>query len=135
MQERKPERRRWRLWLVAFPVVLVALLMTAALSLILIPRTTAEASIIADLWLICFVLLPLVICLAPLYLLLAAAFIGVGNLINVTERQLVRAKSLTEVARERTTTTADDLNRRSIGISARFAFLDRIFNQDNAKHE
>ncbi|GAB4508643.1 MAG: hypothetical protein OHK0046_01660 [Anaerolineae bacterium] len=129
------ERSRLSLWVVALPVVLVGFILVALVLIVFVPRSSPQISIIADFVLICFTLFPLVICVSPLFLLIMAAAFGVGSLLNTTEKLLIRLKGLTQSVLTRTENVSANLNRRSIGLAASLAFLDRIFEKRENRHE
>ncbi len=131
----KPEFSRRRLWMIALPVLLAFIIIMAFVVGVVVPRSSPQISILADLILICFTLLPVVICLSPLYLILMAGAFGMNSVIDKTEKLLVRGKTASQTARNRTITAADQLNRRSIGIGTRLAFLDRIFEEKTTPDE
>lgn len=123
--------RRPMLLVAVLIVILFIVLVVSALSSISAADANGVApqlSIIADVVVICTVFLPLIICLAIPYMLIMLAIFGVSRLHYLTERGLDTGLNLTRRAADVTNKTADELSQRSIAISTRFAFLDRIIN-------
>jgi len=103
-------------------------LIVALLLLLLIPRTPAQISIVGDCMMICFVLLPLLICLLPVYIVLAVSVFYTGKLNTYTGNKLHVITTATRRAADTAAQYGDRLSERSIGLRARFAILNEIIN-------
>jgi TM2 domain-containing membrane protein YozV len=86
---------------------------------------TGQFSIISNIFLICFVLCPLVICAFPIYLLLALGAFLLNKVDHSAADGLRRVQTISRSAADRATTLGDRLSRSSIRWNARFAFVDR----------
>lgn len=115
-------RSIWR-WL-----ILAALIVFAGLVISLVLQRAAQVSLIADFMLIVMVLCPMVLCFAPLAIGLWVAVFAMTRLDGALSRQLDRLEGATQSLSDRTAKAGDALSRQSIGLTARFAILDRFFN-------
>lgn len=124
LEKSRVESRRliWR-WL-----ILAAFIVVAALGISLVLQRAAQVSLIADFMLIVMVLCPMLLCFAPLAIGLWVAVFAMTRLDGTLSRQLDRLEGATQSLSDRTAKAGDALSRRSIGLSARFAILDRFFN-------
>ena len=108
----------------------VGLFIVVLLLALLVPRTPSEVSIVGNCMMICFVLLPLLLCLIPVYIVLAVGVFYTHKLNNYTGSKI---NVLTKATRRAADTTAKYSNiaaKKSIGLRARFAFLNRIIYGD-----
>ena len=121
--ERQHRRETFRQ--VVLPVVLgFAGLLTAiglAAWLVAVQPAPGQLSLVADMLLIVFVLLPMVICLLPLYILLMVAAFGTGALHNASARQLRRLNRLTQTVSDRTIQVTERANRQTLALRVRLA--------------
>jgi len=96
--------------------------------LLLVPRTPAQVSIVGNCMTICFVLLPLLICLMPVYLVLAVGAFYTYRLNTYSGNKLNAINRATRTAADTAAKYGDQLSERSIGFRARFAVLNKIIN-------
>jgi hypothetical protein len=110
--------------MIAPPVVGIGVL--ALLLLLLVPRTPAEVSIIGDVFVICFVLCPAILCLLPIYFILVLAAIYTGKLNSITGSKLSAVESMTEKAADSANKVGKKVGRWSIDWRTRFALLNYL---------
>ena len=127
-------------WKVVAPVVLAGVViigMVVGMVLKMAENGTeqAQVSIVGDVMLICFGLCPLLLCSTLFYAIIVAAIYGVNWLHRTTKRTMQRAETATGSLADKTAVAADQLNRKSIGISAGSAFLDRMLDQPESETE
>ncbi|MBC8170513.1 MAG: hypothetical protein H7X77_02535 [Anaerolineae bacterium] len=112
--------------------ILLAMVGGGVFILILIGITLTQPSrgisVISNVMLTCLCLLPMVICLLPIYLLLVVAIYGMNRVHGSVETQLHRAQDASVSLIERSNGITDSLNRSSINFSALLAHLDPLFN-------
>lgn len=118
-RHRRETRRQILLPFVGGVVLVVVLVIVAALA------GRAPLSAAANLLLMVLVLCPLVLCLLPLYFLLAIAVAGVGRAHGGIAAPLRRVEDLSVSLRDRTKTITERAARVTIGLNARFAPLDK----------
>jgi len=104
------------------------MIIISVLLLLLVPRTPAQVSIVANCLVICFVLLPLLLCLLPMYLMLAVSVFYTRKLNTYTGDKLHVITTATRRAADTAATYGDRFSKRSIGWRARFAILNNIIN-------
>lgn len=95
---------------------------------IMLTQSPRGISVISNIMLTCLCLLPMVICLLPVYLLLVAAIYGMNRVHGKAEAALDRARDTSASLRERSAGVTASLNRSSINFSALLAHLDPLFN-------
>lgn len=122
----KTTRRNFRRGIAIF--VLTAFVILLIVALISIPGTPEQVSIISNTFVICFVLLPCLICLVPIYILILAAIYGVFVVHNGTGSILGRVQGLTQTASTFMLRWMERAGKLSIGINSRFAFLSGFFS-------
>lgn len=129
----KRHRRQTLLWL-ALPMLGVSVGLIVLVMALVVPgspiqlRQAAQVGIIADWMLIWFVLCPVVLCLFPIFVVLMAAFWGTSWVHHGTSRGLRRVQVGSRSIAEKAAAAAEKINRGSIGLNARFAFLDQLLN-------
>lgn len=127
-ERHRQEVRRWVILPVIGGLILLGVLLLS--TLFLTPRGLGT---VANFLLSCFCLLPLVICVFPLYLGLMAAIYGMSWLTDFSLKRLEQVRELTVSLEQSTVETTDRLSRQAINISASLAHLDPIldiFNRD-----
>jgi membrane protein implicated in regulation of membrane protease activity len=127
-------------WKVAAPVVLAGVLIIGAVIGMVLAMAEngteqAQVSIVGDVMLICFGLCPLLLCSTLFYAIVVASIYGVNRLHRVTRQSLHRAETATGTLADKTASVADNLNRKSISISAGTAFLDHMLDQPESETE
>ncbi len=133
LSKRSTTKRPVRIWRIYAPVLLAALVILAigvALVVAAYPfegQQSQQISIIGNTMLMCFVLLPMILCGAIVFLLFAAAGLGIRSLHNSAEGGVQRVGELTSTAAERAASAAESVSRRSIAFNARFAYFERLF--------
>lgn len=117
----------------------IALVGAGFAALIAIPallRSPAQTRIIGDVALICFGLLPLLICGFAFYAVLMAAIFGINTLERGGRGGLRGVRRRTYRLSQQADETGEQISRRSIDIGSRLSSLDRIFERsDEDKHE
>lgn len=127
-------KRPVRIWRIYAPVLLAALVIVAIGVALLVAASPFEAtqtqqiSIIGNIMLMCFVLLPMLLCGAVVFLLIAAAVVGINMLHDSAEGGVQRVGELTTQAAERAASAAESVSQRSIDLNARFAYFERLFS-------
>jgi hypothetical protein len=122
----RTQRRQFRRQIL-LPMGLGALVLIGAL-LALIPLSRQDVSIIADLMLSCLCLLPMVICLFPIYMLATVSVFMLNRADSAVTKQVRRVRGATETLRVRTDSATDEVNERVMGWSVRVAALNVLFD-------
>lgn len=134
LSKRSTAKRPVRIWRLYAPVLLAGLAIVAlgvALVVAAWPyeaTQTQQISIIGNTMLMCFVLLPMILCGAVVFLLFAGAALGIRSLHNSAEGGMQRVSDLTHTAAERAASAAESVSRRSIDFNARFAHFERLLS-------
>jgi hypothetical protein len=140
---KRPDRMMQWIMLITFAVGLLIPIFVLFLTIPGLPLYLGDkgrVSILADVLLICFALCPMILCLFPIYLLLMVSIYGLELVYRMTSKPLGRAREITQTVADKTAESADNISRKSIEISARFAFFDRLVNffdrkTSQAKHK
>jgi hypothetical protein len=103
----------------------ILILVLTGVTLTLPPR---GISIISNLMLTCMCLLPIALCLFPVFLVLVLAIYGMNRVNTLAGSQMDRARSASAELATRSSEITDNLNRRSVNLSAVMARLDPLFN-------
>jgi hypothetical protein len=119
----RQEVRRW----VFFPVIggLILIVVLVLSTIFLTPRGLGT---VANFLLSCFCLLPLVLCVFPLYMILMAAIYGMSWLTDFSLQRLEQVRELTVSLEKSAADTTDRLNRQAIDVSASLARLNPILD-------
>lgn len=117
-----------RVWL---PFLLVTGVLIAVIANGLTALTPRELEAMSSFVYTCFCLLPVFVCLLPVYLGLMAAVYGMHRLNSSADRRMQGLEAFTRRVMLRTGNVTDNLNRRSIGLSAVLARFDPLFNLFN----
>ncbi|PJF23013.1 MAG: hypothetical protein CUN56_03070 [Phototrophicales bacterium] len=133
MVEKPTNQQKTRFSVVILPILLVAIAIPVILLLLAAGSSPFSIgrggiSIISSVITICCFLIPLLLCFAPLYLLLMAAIYGINKLEQGSETQLARVQRQTKNLAEKTAAIGEAIAQKSIGISSRFAYFNRLFN-------
>lgn len=110
-----------------------ALVIIAVVIAILLTKNPAQINLLSNVFVICLVLLPMILCSAVFYIIILAGMYGVRRLELKSKRT---AKDLQEKAKrlnKETLATAEKLNRNSIGFGSRFSHLENIFKRSGGK--
>jgi cell division septal protein FtsQ len=116
-------------WLYIFlpMVIFVVLLVVVVLGVISLPQSS-QKSLIAD-WLFTVMFLcPMVLCLFPVVILLVAGVVGLNKAHSMSLRPLRRLQDLSLKLKDRTASTTDTINRRTVDVSVRLAYLERLLS-------
>lgn len=124
----KTEDRIVRAVMIA-PLV-VGILMLVALLLLLVPRTPAQVSITSNVMLMCFVYLPLFLCLLPVYFIVAITAFYAGKLNHYTGSKLGKLRTATRKAADSAATYGSAIGRRSMGLREKAAILNKIIGEN-----
>jgi hypothetical protein len=108
---------------VVLGVVLIALLVGSTVFL-----TPRQLTLVSNLMLTCICLLPLVVCMTPLYLGAVVAAFGMSRVNAGALTQLERARVFSASLAARTAQATENLNRRAISTSASLARLDPLLD-------
>jgi hypothetical protein len=116
--------------LVILPVIggLILILVLVLSTIFLTPRGLGT---VANFLLSCFCLLPLALCVFPIYMLLMAAVYGMSWLTDFSAQRLDQVRDLTASLEQNAAETTDRLNRQMIDLSASLARLDPLLNLFN----
>ena len=119
------QRQTRRMILIPF-IIGIVLLLALTIGAGLLGRL--ETAFISNFMLIIFVLCPVVLCLLPIYILMAVMVVGMNRVHDGLMKALQRLLNLSETARDRTYSLTDRASRASINLNARLAPLDIVFN-------
>ncbi|MEM6284302.1 MAG: hypothetical protein AAF787_19070 [Chloroflexota bacterium] len=116
-------------------------LLASVLSLLLL--TPPQLSMVSDALVILLVLLPMTLCLMPVYILLMIAAFGMGAANKASARQLRRLHRLTHNITDRTVQITTEIDRRALEARVKLApaeaFMDNTFKQadetEGKKHD
>lgn len=118
---------------IVLPVLIMALLLTLVLLAVLIPASPLYLgedghglSIIADLFLTCFGLLPMLLCCGAVYFGLFAGVFGMNIAHRKSAQGLRRTQKFSRTVADKVAEYGDKANAQSIKLNARFAMLDPI---------
>lgn len=128
--DRDRQRETLRYLLLPMVVALLVVLLGAA-AVMLLPQRS-QVSIIADWMMSVLVLCPVVICLFPVCVGLIVAIAAMNRLHDSAAKPLRRAEDWSRTLVDRTTKTTDIVNQRTVSVSSRFAFIDRLFSTFDA---
>lgn len=128
--DRDRQRETLRYLLLPMVVALLVVLLGAA-AVMLLPQRS-QVSIIADWMMSVLVLCPVVICLFPVCVGLIVAIAAMNRLHDSAAKPLRRAEDWSRTLVDRTTKTTDIVNQRTVSVSSRFAFIDRLFSAFDA---
>jgi hypothetical protein len=106
----------------------LAFLVVAVLLYSLLSLPPRGLGIVADFMFTCMCLLPLVICLFPVYIMMMAAIYGLSRVNGTIKSQMHRAVALTENMKTNTTETTSKINQSALNTGVTLAKLDVIFN-------
>jgi hypothetical protein len=122
-ERHRQDVRRW----VIFPVIGGLILLTV-LVLSLIFLTPRGLGTVSNFLLSCFCLLPLVLCVFPLYMIVMSAVYGMSWLTDFSLQRLEQVRELTASLEDNAEDTAERLNQQVINLSSSMARLDPILN-------
>ncbi len=122
-EHHRQEVRRWVIYPVAGGLILVVLLVLS--TVFLTPRGLGT---VANFLLSCFCLLPMVVCLFPLYMAVMSAIYGMNWLTNFSLKNLEKARELTVSLEQGASDATDRISRQAIDVSAALARLDPILD-------
>lgn len=125
VQAEKTHRRETRLQIILPFVAGVVLVLVGGIIALLLPKRL-QVSLIADLMLTVLVLCPAALCLFAVAIGFVAAAAGAGKLHGSLGSALSRVEGLSARVLEQSGRVTDVINRQTIGLSARFAFLDKL---------
>jgi hypothetical protein len=111
--------------------LLLGILLIAGLMLLLIFLTPRQLTLVSNLMLTCMCLLPLVLCMTPLYFGAVLAVFGMSRVNGAAYKRLEGLRALSTRLAERTSETTTALNRRAINTGAALARLDPLFDVFN----
>ena len=111
---------------VILPMLLFVLVVVGALVAVFVLPRRLQVGIISDLLLTVFVLCPAALCLLPLTVVMVAGFFGMNRVHSAAARPLRKLEDASLQLVERTESTTDQINKTTIGISARFGAVYRL---------
>jgi hypothetical protein len=106
--------------------LVILILVGATISLLLPGRL--QVSLIADWLLTILFLCPLALCLFPICILMVAAIVGMNKAHTSITNPLRRLESLSQTIKDRVSKTADTVNHKTVDVSAKWAFFDRLLS-------
>jgi hypothetical protein len=113
-------------------LALIALIVLVAMFTNLAP---AEMGMVADFMAIFFLLLPMVLCLLPVYVIFMIVAFGAGALNNFTGRQFNRLNRLTYNIAEKTVNVTAAIDKRALDARVKVAgaesLMEHAFDKDN----
>lgn len=125
------EYRRYTLAILFVGVGFAALIAIPALL-----RSSGQTRIIGDVALICFALLPMLVCGFALYAVLLAAIYGINMVERGGRGHLRGVRRRTYRVSQQASETGQQISQRSIEIGTRLSSLDHVFERsDEDKHE
>lgn len=129
---------------IIFPVLFITVLLTLLVIALLIPTSPISMnsnglSIIADFAVICFGILPIVLCSFVVYVGLVAAIYGMNKAHTATAKGMRTVQRASADVAHKTAEYSDKANKQSIELNARFNMLEpilRIFDrpEESDKH-
>lgn len=122
-EHHRQEVRRW----VIFPVIggLILLVVLVLSTIFLTPRGLGT---VANFLLSCFCLLPMAVCLFPLYMAVMSAIYGMNWLTNFSLKNLEKVRELSVSLEQGAADASDRISRQAIDVSASLARLDPILD-------
>jgi hypothetical protein len=111
-----------------FVIVLITVIVA-----ILNTKNAGQINLLSNVFLICLVLLPMIICSAGFYLVILMGMYGVRRLELKSKRTMGGLQDVAKKMNQETLATAEKLNRSSIGLGSRFTALERIFKRSDGK--
>lgn len=126
VEQHRRDLRRLLILPVAAGLGLIVLLVLSTIFL-----TPRQLTLVSNLMLTCICLLPLVVCMTPLYFGAVFAVYGMSRVNEGAYGQLERVRALSASVANRTAQTTDTLNRRALNTSANLARLDPLFDVFN----
>lgn len=111
-----------------FVIVLITVIIA-----ILNTKNAGQINLLSNVFLICLVLLPMIICSAGFYLVILMGMYGIRRLELKSKRTMGRLQDVAKKMNQETLATAEKLNRSSIGLGSRFTALERIFKRSDGK--
>lgn len=120
--------RRETLRYIVLPMIgMVLLVLIGGMISLLLPQRL-QVSIIADWLLTVMFLCPLVLCLFPICILMVGAVVGLNKAHDATAKPLRRIESFSAALNERVSKTADTVNQKTVDVSAKWAYVDRLLS-------
>ncbi len=107
----------------------------AVILAILGTKNAGQINMLSNIFLICLVLLPMLVCSAVFYVLILVGMYGVRRLELKSKDTLEGAQKTARRLNQETLATADKLNRNSIRLGSRFSQLERIFKRTGDKDD
>lgn len=102
-------------------IVVFALIITAILTLPFLLREPEQVAAVANVLAILFLILPMIICLLPIYLLMMVLAFGAGTLHNASAKQLRRAQRFSKTVTDKTIDVTETVNTQTINLRVKIA--------------
>lgn len=132
-QQHQRDTLRW----IILPMLLIGLLILGGTAVALALPSRFQVSIIADWMLLTLILCPSVICLFAVCIVMFVAIAGMNRLHHMAARPLYQIHDWSDRITERANEFSTMVNRRALGLGARFAFIAewmRIFEPPSEKN-
>ena len=127
-------RRETLLWIV-LPMAGGALLVIAGAVAAMLLRQPAQVSVLADWLSIIFLLCPVLLCLFPLSVLFLTGAIYMNQVHRKTAQLMGRAEAMSHSLADKTINVTENISKKSIGLNAKFAFLDPLWRVFDGKED
>ena len=135
------QHRRETLLYFIVPLLVTVFIVLLGVVVVLLLQRQLQLSILADWMMTVMVCCPALLCTTVICVGLMAGVALVGRSGGSVLRPVHKLSDLTQNAAERTTRTTDAVNKATVNIASRFAFLDRLLGMfdtpadDNEKRE
>lgn len=119
------------LWVFGALLAVIIAVVVAILS----TKNVGQINMLSNVFLICLVLLPMLLCSVVFYVLILVGMYGVRRLEIRSKRTMGGLQETARRINQETLATADKLNRSSIGLGSRFSHLGQIFKRTGDKND
>lgn len=113
---------------ILLPIGLAFLFIGVLVGFVLLLPLRGQVSIVSDVVMSWVMLCPAAICLFPLALLMLYAVAGMGSANKAAVKPLHRVHDLSDTAANKVVTVTDDINQRTLRVSARLGWLYHVLS-------
>jgi len=110
---------------IVLPMLGVGTLILVGVIVVLLLPGRLQVSLIADWLLTILFLCPIALCLFPICILMVLAVVGMNRANQAAVNPLRRLENLSANLKDRAAQATDTINRQTINVSTRWAFIDR----------
>ncbi len=128
LRQSEVRHRRQTVLQLVLPMLLVVLLVVACVVLVLLFPRRLQVGIVADIMVTTFMLCPAVICMFPLALGMLIAVFGMNRVHDGLARPVRRVADFSHTLSERTISTTDMINQKTIDLSARLGGVYKLLS-------